>query len=300
VVASRQVPQPGHALRLGLEHDSPTLPQREWRDARSWSIGSPQGQRLLARLAAQHPPLAHQVTAQLGVKTGANAVFLDPPEELAMFCRRAVRGRDIRSFRAQSRSLLLWPADTRGEPWPELPSVVASYLRGAELQLQQRTDWHSGPWWRLFRTTGATAPHRVAWCDLAPELRATTLPDPEMVPLNSCYVAALPSASSAEALTAWLNSTWIGAFARLVAEPASGGCARFAARAVGSVPLPADVLGDPVLAALTHAAADHDVAEALDDHVAQRLGLHADDRATLRAVAGSRSDHGSPPARWGS
>jgi hypothetical protein len=117
-------------------------------------------------------------------------------------------------------------------------------------------------------------------------LRATLLTTPDMVPLNSCYVAALPSAGAAEALTAWLNSTWIGALARLVAEPASGGCARFGARAVGAVPLPADVLGDPVLAAMTHAAADHDVIEALDDHVAQRLGLDADDRAALGSVAG--------------
>src|SRR3990172_11787517 len=218
----------------------------------------------MARLAARHPPLAEQVTAQLGVKTGANTVFLDPPGELASYCRRAVRGRDVRAFRAQSRSLLLWPADDRGEPWRELPPQVASYLRGAEVQLQQRTDWHGGPWWRLFRTAGATAPHRGVWCDLAPVLRATTLNGPDMVPLNSCYVAALPSPGSAEALTAWLNSTWIGALATLVAQPASGGCARFGARAVGAVPLPAGVLGDPVLAAMTHAAVDHEVGQALD------------------------------------
>jgi hypothetical protein len=275
------------------------MPQGEWRDVRSWSTGSPQGQRILARLAARHPPLASQLTAQLGVKTGANAVFLDPPAELAAFCRRAVRGRDVRAFHADSRARLLWPANSSGEPWQELPAALALYLGGEQARLERRTDWQGGPWWRLFRTTAATAPHRVVWCDLAPVLRATTLPDPEMVPLNSCYVAALPSASSAEALTAWLNSTWIGALARLVAEPASGGCARFAARAVGTVPLPADVLGDPVLAALTHAAADHDVGEALDDHVAQRLGLDADDCATLRAVTGRRSHPGAHPARRG-
>jgi hypothetical protein len=125
-------------------------------------------------------------------------------------------------------------------------------------------------------------------------LRATALADPGMVPLNSCYVAALPSACAAEALTAWLNSRWIGALARLVAEPASGGCARFGARAVGSVPLPAEVLGDPVLAALTHAAADHDVQEALDDHVAHRLGLTAEECSALAALTGNRTPATAP------
>lgn len=297
IVATRRVPQPDHAVRLGLRGDAVTIPQREWQRANLWSIGSPQAHRVLVRLKAGHPHLAEQVTAQLGVKTGANAVFLDPPDELAAYCRHAVRGRDVRAFRARSRSLLLWPADGRGEPWRELPPLVASYLSDAQAKLQQRTDWNGGPWWRLFRTGGATAPHRVVWCDLAPVLRATVLTDPGMVPLNSCYVAALPSAGAAEALTAWLNSRWIGALAKLVAEPASGGCARFGARAVGSVPLPADVLGDPVLAALTHAAADHDVREALDDHVAQRLGLGAEERAALDAVAGDRPPATSPPAR---
>ncbi len=297
IVASRRVPPPDHALRLGLEGHAAAIPQREWQSSRTWSTCSPRSQRILTRLAARHPPLAAQVTAQLGVKTGANAVFLDPPRELAASCRRAVRGRDIRAFQAQSRSLLLWPADDRGEPWPELPPEVATYLGREMGRLQRRTDWHSGPWWRLFRTTGATAPHRVVWCDLAPALRATTLTSRNMVPLNSCYVASLPSASSAEALTAWLNSTWIGALAKLVAEPASGGCARFGARAVGAVPLPADVLGDPVLAAMTHAAADHDVREALDHHVAQRLDLDADDRAALGAVAGPRLCQATTPAR---
>ena len=299
IVASRRVPQPDHAVRLGLERDAPTIPQGEWRNSGSWSTGSPHGQRILARLTARHPALAAQVTAQLGVKTGANAVFLNPPAELAAYCRGAVRGRDVRAFRAESRARLLWPAGRRGEPWHELPAEVSSYLHGEQDRLQRRADWQKGPWWRLFRTTGATAPHRVVWCDLAPVLRATTLTDPDMVPLNSCYVAALPSASSAEALTAWLNSTWIGALARLVAEPASGGCARFAARAVGTVPLPAGVLGDPVLAAMTHAAIDHNVSEALDEYVAQRLGLDTDDRAVLGAVAGPHSHQGAPSARRG-
>jgi hypothetical protein len=282
IIASRRAPDPGHAIQLGLDAGSPRIAQGEWQHTTTWSVGAPEAQRLLTRLLAEHPPLSDRVSAQLGVKTGANSVFLSPPPELASYCRRAVRGRDVRAFRIRSSTDILWPAGDHGEPWRELPPPVATYLRHAEARLRMRTDLHGGPWWRLFRTAGATAPYRVVWCDLAPRLRAATLPDANDIPLNSCYVGALPSATAAEALTAWLNSTWIGALARLVAEPASGGCARFGARAIGSVPMPADVLGDPVLAALCHAAAEHDVMEALDDHVAQRLGLDADDRNVLR------------------
>lgn len=285
IIASRRSPLAEHGVRLGLQADAPCISQHEWQGNTTWSLGPPRAQALLARLLRQYPPLREAVAPQLGVKTGANEVFLDPPERLAPFCRLAVRGRDVGAFRADPRTALLWPADARGRPVRQLPAPLAAYLEPLESRLRRRSDLHEGPWWRLFRTGAATAPHRVVWCDLALALRATTLADPAMIPLNSCYVAALPSATAADALTAWLNSTWIGALARLMAEPASGQYARFGARAVGSVPLPGEVLGDPVLAAITLAAADHDVREALDRHVAQLLGLGGDDCEALGAVA---------------
>ncbi len=290
IIASRRAPPADHAIRLGLDAGAATILQREWQGHATWSVAAPEAQALLARLAAEHPSLGERLAPQIGLKTGANAVFLAPPDALHQYCRRAVRGRDVKAFTAQSRAALLWPADDHGEPWQELPDPVARYLAPSRARLQQRADLQRGPWWRLFRTSGATAPHRVIWCDLAATLRATTLTRPDHIPLNSCYVVALPNASGAEALTAWLNSTWIGALAKLVAESAANGYARFGARAVGSVPLPDDILGDPVLAALTHAAADHDVQSALDHHVALRLGLDTTDCHVLAcAMNGSKA-----------
>jgi hypothetical protein len=128
----------------------------------------------------------------------------------------------------------------------------------------------------------------VVWRDLAGELQAAVASDPSAVPLNSCYVAAVPSASIADSLAAWLNARPIRALARLTAEPAAGGCARFAARTIGSLPLPAAVLGHPVLAALANTAPDHDGQDAIDDCAADLLGLSRDEVETLTGVATNR------------
>ena len=228
------------------------------------------------------------VKPQLGVKTGANSAFLDPPDALRRWCRSAVRGRDVRAFRANASTWLLWPADARGHPWTTLPEALHQHLTQYAPLLRRRADLHGGPWWRLFRATAATAPYRVVWSDLAQCLRAAVIDDASTVPLNSCYVAAMPSAGVAESLAAWLNSTWIRALARLNAEPAAGGCARFAARTIGSVPLPQGVLGDPVLTGFAHAGRDRDVQAALDECVADVLGLDTGDRALLASLANRR------------
>lgn len=288
IIASRRAPPPEHAVRLGLTSDSPSEVQARWRDAELWLLASPRVQRLAARLAREHPRLIEQVTPQLGMKTGANVVFLNPPETLAPWSRLALRGRDIRAFRLQARTRLLWPADARGAPWPNLPPQVHDYLAPHRSALSRRTDLHDSRWWRLFRTSAATAAHRVAWGDLARRLEAAVVRDSDIIPINSCYVAALASASAAESLTAWLNCSWIRALARLYAEPAAGGAARFGARAVGAVPLPQTVLGHPVLTSLTHAAASHEVDDALDNCTADLLGLDSNDRILLAPLAAHR------------
>ena len=288
IVASRRLPPPGHAVRLGLRSDAPAQPQAAWQEGSGWLTASPAAQRLARRLAHEHPRLAELVTPQLGVKTGANLAFLDPPDELRPWCRPAIRGRDVRPFTATPGAMLLWPADSRGTPWPRLPAELAEYLGREMVRLQRRADQHGGPWWQLFRTRAATAPHRVVWRDLSQELQAAVIHDAAAVPLNSCYVAAVSSATVAESLAAWFNATPIRALARMRAEPAAGGCARFAARTVSALPLPRAVLGHPVLASLTHAAADHDIQSTLDDCVCELLGLSTTDREMLLGVAKNR------------
>jgi hypothetical protein len=288
LIASRSAPSRDHVVRLGLGIDSPTQAQMSWHDAPAWNLRHPDAQRIAARLAREHPAFAEFAEAKLGIKTGANVAFLDPPTELHRWCRPAVRGRDIRPFRARPGALLLWPADSRGVPWKTLPAAVARYLGERVGRLERRADQHWGPWWQLFRTRAATAEHRVVWRDLAPELQAATMPDMRGVPLNSCYVAPTASAVIAESLAAWLNSRPIRALARLAAEPAAGGCARFAARVVHGLPLPRDVPGNVVLAAFAHSAIDHDVQAALDECAADLLGLNAAERDLLVDLAANR------------
>jgi len=288
LIASRGAASNDHAVKLGLGPDSPAQAQALWHDAPSWNLAHPDAQRIAARLTRLHPTFAEFATAKLGVKTGANSAFLDPPAELHRWCRPALRGRDLRPFQARPGALLLWPADSRGVPWRTLPPAVARYLREQVGRLERRADQHTGPWWQLFRTRAATAPHRVIWRDLARELQATTLPDARVVPLNSCYVAPMPSALAAESLTAWFNSSPIRALARLAAEPAAGGCARFSARVVHGLPLPRSVPGSAVLAAFTQAALDDDAQTALDNCAADLLGLDAAERDGLIALATNR------------
>lgn len=288
IVASRRLPPLGHTVRLGLRSDDPAQPQLGWQTSGEWTTGSPNAQRIAARLAGEHPLLAEFVLPQLGVKTGANAAFLNPPNALLQWCRPAVRGRDVRPFSATPGAVILWPADSRGEAWESLPPPVAEYLKKHEAQLERRADQVTGPLWQLFRTRAATARHRVVWRDLATELQAAFIRDNDAVPLNSCYVAVMSSVGAAESLTAWFNSGPIRALARLGAEPAAGGCARFAARTIGKLPLPREVLGHPVLASFTHVAADREVQAALDQYVGTLLGLSNKERETLLGLATHR------------
>ena len=288
IVASRRLPPEGHAVRFGLHSDDPAQLQSCWQTSNEWTTRSPDAQRIAARLTQEYPRLSESVRPQLGVKTGANAAFLNPPETLHEWSRPAVRGRDIRPFSATPKTMLLWPADARGAPWQALPPALAKHLGQHTARLERRADQLSGPWWQLFRTHAATAAYRVVWRDLATELQAAVLSDAGAVPLNSCYVAAMASIAAAESLAAWFNSNPIRALARLGAEPAAGGCARFAARTIGNLPLPREVLGHPVLAAFAHASIDHDVQAALDRCVSTLLGLSSAESDTLCGLAAHR------------
>jgi hypothetical protein len=129
----------------------------------------------------------------------------------------------------------------------------------------------------LFRVRAAVAPHRVVWSDLARQLSALALTgagSAETIPLNSCYLVALPDHHSALALTAWLNSTWIRVAARATADLAANGFARFNARVVGALPLPAGVLEDAQLMSVTdRGTRGQNIQEELDAIVATHLGL---------------------------
>jgi hypothetical protein len=143
----------------------------------------------------------------------------------------------------------------------------------------------------MFRVRAAIARHRVVWADLARQLTVAALTarhDPEYVPLNSCYVASASSAAHAERLTAYLNSTWLRAAARLGAVPAASGFARFNAQTIARLPLPLTVSTDAVLPILAQQGrSGAAVQEEVDNIVARHLNLTSAAQNALRSVLDS-------------
>jgi hypothetical protein len=142
-------------------------------------------------------------------------------------------------------------------------------------RLRRRADYRAGAPWQLFRTALARAPHRVLWPDLGRRLSAA-VPEAAIVPLNTVYGIATRDADEAVALAALLNSRWLTALARLVADPARGGFHRFNARVVRDLPAP--IAGSPVWAALAALGARREPA---DDAVADAFELDHRDRHAL-------------------
>ena len=295
LIVSRRRPDPAHAVRAALTLREPaTVPQCTLTGAGPWIItGGPGARAALA--GAAHSTIGDRFTAHLGVKTGANEVFLNPPPIVeSSVVRTALRGRDVRPFRPRDGPRLLWPCDAAGHPLPQLPAGARAYLRQHESTLRARADFVAGPLWTVFRTVPACAEHRVVWADLARRLTALALTGPsarQRVPLNTCYVVPMPDGETAHRLAAWLNSTWVRAAARLRATVASGGYARFGAALVAALPLPETALHDRELGEVSRAAAaDPPDQSRLDDIAARHLALSPADRSALATVAGVADD----------
>jgi hypothetical protein len=247
-------------------------------------------QQTLARMR-EVPLLSETFRVRLGVKTGANHLFLSPgPDIEPEFVRPVLRGKDIRAFQARPSNRMIWTHDARGVVLPALPPNATRHFTHHLDALRTRRDDGGPVPWSLFRASAAGRVPRVVWPDLCRRLEAICLVEEEeleWVPLNSCYVVLTQSAASALALCAWLNSTWARAAARATADPASGGFARFNARAVGSVPLPTEALHDERLVTLTNRGrAGEVVQDAIDDVVAEWLRLRPHDRRVLSEVVG--------------
>lgn len=287
----RKEPAPAtHRARLSLDvRDVAACAPRERPEA-PWILVAGGLDHVLGGMR-RHPSLGEAARIQLGVKTGANHLFLSPPDDIeAALLRPALRGRDVAPFAPTPTSRIIWTHDDAGRVLASLPPVAARHFSRHAEALRRRSDAEGAAGWSLFRAAAGRALPRVVWPDLAPRLEAAALAGPvtqRIVPLNSCYVVVCQAEASARCLVAWLNSTWVRAAARATADRASGGYARFNARAVGSVPLPRGVLSDPRLAALAERGANgEDVQESLDALVGDLLGLTARDRVILSRVVG--------------
>jgi len=259
------------ATALGPKGAAPTIPQRLLQATGPWIL-APDADRVARRLRAAFPTVADRWTPQLGVKTGADDVFL--VRDAGAGTRPAVRGRDLGAWRYTARFHLLWTHDSDGRPLARLPADVAAQLAPHLDRLRRRADYRTGAPWQVFRTGLAQARHRVLWPDLCRRL-AAAVPDAAIVPLNTVYGIATRDGQEAVALAALLNSRWLTALARLVADPARGGFHRFNAGVVRTLPVPRP---GPVWAALATLGAR---CEPADDLVAEAFELDHRDRRAL-------------------
>lgn len=288
LVTEKARPQPDQPVRLALAcPTAPTVTQSGLAGGGPWIMRSPEAADIARDLARYFPTVASRHSIRLGVKTGANAIFLDPPGTVEPeLIRQAFRGRDVQPFRIATSLRLLWPCDEGGCPLEHLPAGALAHFTAHRKRLESRADYRGGPPWVLFRTGPAAPGARVVWADLSQALTAAALEGTDhRIALNTCYVICT-APSEADPLAAWFNSSWMRGLARLQADPASNGFARYNARAVGALPLPPSVSGNRRLAQFARqAATGHYLQAELDELTASHLDLPATALKALASVA---------------
>lgn len=273
-VAADPGPADQTVTALGPKLSAPVVPQRQLQSAGPWIL-VPDVERILRRLQRSFPMLGDRWTPQLGVKTGADELFL--LREARPGTRPAVRGRDINPWHCTPRRHLLWTHGQDGAPLPKLPADFVEHFSAHQSRLEARADYRGGPAWQLFRTALASAPHRIIWPDVARRL-TVAIPERDVVPLNTAYGIAVRTPEEAYALGALLNSRWLTPLARLTADPARGGFRRFNARVVRELPVPP--AASPHWLELARLGRQR---ESDDDLVADAFELDANDRRALAA-----------------
>jgi hypothetical protein len=288
LVAERSDPAPDHVAATRLDGTG-AVRQRSL-GAEPWAAVAPTGT-VAPGLTDARPGarVGTRFRARLGVKTGADRVFLDPDNSVeASLIRPAIRGRDVTAFRVRPVRRLLWAHDHRGVPLDRLPPSAARILAPVVTRLRNRADYRTGPSWSLFRIDGGVAKNRVVWPDLARSLTAAALVSPaedRMVPLNTCYWIGAGDRDTAFALAAWLNSSPIRDRAKARATVAASGYSRFNAATVESLPLPPEALTDPALIRLGETAHRGAIDQsAIDARVGELLAADPDDQP--RSAAG--------------
>src|SRR5947207_4353580 len=111
------------ATALGAKSATPLIPQRALAGDGPWILVR-DAMRVARHLGARCARVGERWRPQLGVKTGADEVFLRPQPGPAT--RPAVRGRDLGPWRATPRTHLLWTHAPDGRPLARLPPELAA------------------------------------------------------------------------------------------------------------------------------------------------------------------------------
>jgi type I restriction-modification system DNA methylase subunit len=308
IVVRKEIPQPEHSVSLGFG-GSESVPQAALDRPGPWMLLPHEVQSALEEFRSSGTPLDQVARPALGVKTGADRVFVGDvlrvhkncaivqfgdqrvPVEIEVL-RPALRGRDIRPFSSTPSKILVWSHGVDGAPLPTIPPNVRRYLDCHAHRLMARADFKGGPLWTVFRTKSAVASNRVVWADMARRPRAVALDETDArdsVPLNTCYVAALPDRENALALAVVMNSSWAAALTHAIGDEARGGYRRINARVAGQIPLPASARARAALADMSLEAHQRSVCQDdLDEAVADALCLSSRIRRALRDVAANQ------------
>jgi hypothetical protein len=237
--------------------------------------------------------MGDRFTPRMGIKTGANDLFVDPPDTVAP-TQPLLLGRDLSRPASATRKLLFAYDLQTALPLPEVDEATAAYLDAHRDRLARRSDLDpSASPWLLGRVRPELLGHRVAWPDIARLLTASPLaPVASGGPLllNTCYYLATATAEEALTIALWLNTTPLRAAARWQAERALSGYRRYNAVAIGRLPLPASVTdrGRPLgrqiadLAARAGSSPTTDDSDHADALACQLLGLSPTQLAQLR------------------
>ncbi len=257
--------------------------------AGGWSILPERLNRELGEIWRRHDSLSTALARMpvMGVKTGANSIyFLDRvslDEEGAVIDRgiripwkaltRCIRGRDVRRWRAEDSTWMLWPEEP-GSPGWKRTFAAAFDVPLEELRLAYVKPEHLG--WK------------VVWKDVATRIEAVVVPatvevmghQVPLLPNQTLYCLDAGSLDGSYLQAAILNSTLASALAAAIAEPAKDDHYRFFARTIAQLPWPSvDPCGETgrELVRLSRAAhAGADVQQRIDKLVATLYGAPDD------------------------
>jgi hypothetical protein len=286
---------------------SQTLKQARLAQPGPWILVPDRDRDALEHLRTAGPPLREIVKPALGVKTGADEVFvgslLERRGTIARLLllerevdiewellRPAVRGRDVRPFRVALERALIWTHESGGAARAGLPPFATAHFRAHQSRLHARADYRGGPSWTLFRVRPENDGNRVVWPDIARRPTAAVLEAcglPRAVPLNSCYTVCTPDRETALLIAGVFNSVWCHALASVTADEARGGYRRINLRVASGFPIPPSKPATESVISLSARAHEHGDINAvdLDDAVAAAFDLPAGIRRTLRALA---------------
>ena len=127
-----------------------------------WVVGDPRGV-AMRRAREGWPTLRQDRAVWMGVKTGANDVFVDPPAHVTT--APCVAGRDLRTMSAREGRRILFEHDVRtGSAHPHVGAATVAYLNDHSVRLRARARTRARRPPHGASSACARAPLDGAWC----------------------------------------------------------------------------------------------------------------------------------------